>query len=201
VSESEKDLVMILLILGLVIFLGVHSVRIVADGWRASMLERLGEGRWKGLYSVLSLAGFLLIVFGYGATRHNPEVLWATPIALRHVAGLLMLAAFVLLAAAYVPGNHLKARLHHPMVLAVKVWALAHLLANNTLADLLLFGTFLLWAVLDFRSARRRDRAAGTVYAAGQVARTGVTVAVGLAAWVLFAFWAHQALFGVRPFG
>jgi len=192
---------MILLILGLVIFLGVHSVRIVADGWRASMLERLGEGRWKGLYSVLSLAGFLLIVFGYGATRHNPEVLWATPIALRHVAGLLMLAAFVLLAAAYVPGNHLKARLHHPMVLAVKVWALAHLLANNTLADLLLFGTFLLWAVLDFRSARRRDRAAGTVYAAGQVARTGVTVAVGLAAWVLFAFWAHQALFGVRPFG
>jgi len=192
---------MILLILGLVMFLGVHSVRIVADGWRSAMLERLGEGRWKGLYSVLSLAGFLLIVFGYGAARHNPHVLWATPLLLRHVAGLLMLLAFVLLAAAYVPGNQIKARLHHPMVLAVKVWALAHLLANNTLADLLLFGAFLVWAVLDFRSARRRDRAAGTRYPAGQAARTGVTVVVGLVAWALFAFWAHLQLFGVRPFG
>jgi uncharacterized membrane protein len=192
---------MILLILGLVMFLGVHSVRIVADDWRSAMIERLGEGRWKGLYTVFSLAGFLLIVFGYGATRHNPQVLWATPLAMRHVAGLLMLVSFVLLAAAYVPGNHLKARLHHPMVAAVKVWALAHLLANNTLADLLLFGAFLAWAVMDFRSARQRDRAAGTHYAPGQAARTGVTVVVGLVAWALFAFWAHQQLFGVRPFG
>lgn len=192
---------MTLLILGLVLFLGVHSVRIVAEGWRRRTIARLGEGAWKGLYSALSLAGFVALVYGYGQARLDPTVLWATPVWTRHLASLLVLLAFVLLAAAYVPGNHIKAKLHHPMVLAVKVWALAHLLSNNTLADLLLFGSFLLWAVLDFRAARGRDRAEATVYAAGQGARTAVAVIVGLAAWAVFAFWAHRALFGVSPFG
>lgn len=192
---------MTLLILGLVLFLGVHSVRIFAEGWRTGTRARLGEGAWKGGYSVLSLAGFVLIVWGYGQARLAPEVLWATPVWTRHLASLLTLAAFVLLAGAYVPGNGIKARLHHPMVLGVKVWALAHLLANNTLADLLLFGSFLVWAVLDYRAARGRDRAAGTVYAAGRTGPTLVTVVVGFAAWAVFAFWAHQQLFGVRPFG
>lgn len=192
---------MTLLILGLVLFLGVHSVRIVAEGWRRRTIARLGEGAWKGLYSVLSLAGFVALVYGYGQARLDPTMLWATPVWTRHLASLLVLLAFVLLAAAYVPGNHIKAKLHHPMVLAVKVWALAHLLSNNTLADLLLFGSFLLWAVLDFRAARGRDRAEATVYAAGQGARTAVAVIVGLAAWAVFAFWAHRALFGVSPFG
>ncbi|MCP5269906.1 MAG: NnrU family protein [Burkholderiaceae bacterium] len=192
---------MTLLIVGLVLFLGVHSVRIVAEGWRQRTIARLGEGAWKGLYSVASLVGFIALVWGYGQARLDPTVLWATPVWTRHLASLLVLAAFVLLAAAYVPGNHLKARLHHPMVLAVKVWALAHLLANNTLADLLLFGGFLLWAVLDFRAARGRDRANGTVYPAGQGVMTAITVVVGVAAWAVFAFWAHKALFGISPFG
>ena len=192
---------MTLLIIGLVLFLGVHSVRIVAEGWRQRTIARLGEGAWKGLYSVASLLGFVALIWGYGQARLDPTVLWATPLWTRHLASLLVLLAFVLLVAAYVPRNHLKARLHHPMVLAVKVWALAHLLANNTLADLLLFGSFLLWAVLDFRAARGRDRRQGTVYPAGQAAKTAVTVAVGVAAWAVFAFWAHQALFGVSPFG
>ena len=192
---------MTLLIVGLVLFLGVHSVRIVAEGWRQRTIARLGEGAWKGLYSVASLVGFIALVWGYGQARLDPTVLWATPVWTRHLASLLVLAAFVLLAAAYVPGNHIKARLHHPMVLAVKVWALAHLLANNTLADLLLFGGFLLWAVLDFRAARGRDRANGTVYPAGQGVKTAITVVVGVAAWAVFAFWAHKALFGISPFG
>jgi len=192
---------MTLLILGLVLFLGVHSVRIFAEGWRRATLARVGEGAWKGMYSVLSLAGFALIVWGYGQARLDPVVLWSPPTGMRHLASLLTLAAFVLLAAAYVPRNHLKARLHHPMVLAVKVWALAHLLANQTLADAVLFGSFLVWAVLDFRAARARDRADGTVYLHGHTGRTIVTVAVGMAAWAMFAFWAHAALFGVRPFG
>ena len=192
---------MTLLIVGLVLFLGVHSVRIVAEGWRQRTIARLGEGAWKGLYSVASLVGFIALVWGYGQARLDPTVLWATPVWTRHLASLLVLAAFVLLAAAYVPGNHLKAKLHHPMVLAVKVWALAHLLANNTLADLLLFGGFLLWAVLDFRAARGRDRANGTVYPAGQGVMTAITVVVGVAAWAVFAFWAHKALFGISPFG
>lgn len=189
-----------LLILGLLLFLGVHSVRIVADGWRSRTIARLGEGPWKGLYTLASLAGFGLLVWGYGVARETPQVLWASPTWTRHLAALLMLASLVLLAAAYVPGNALKARLHHPMVLAVKVWALAHLLANNTLAEVLLFGAFLLWAVLNFRAARGRDRVAGTAYPPGRMGPTLLTVVVGTAAWALLAFWAHGLLFGVRPF-
>lgn len=192
---------MTLLVLGLLLFLGMHSVRVFAEGWRTQMRTRLGEGGWKGLYSLVSLVGLVLIVLGYGAARENPQWLWASPLWTRHLAALLTLLSFVLLAAAYVPGNGLKARLHHPMVLGVKVWAFAHLLANGTLADLLLFGGFLAWAVAAFAAARRRDRAAGTVYAPGRALPTVATVVAGVVLWAVFAFWAHGALFGVRPFG
>ncbi|MEY3252619.1 MAG: hypothetical protein RL227_1592, partial [Pseudomonadota bacterium] len=174
---------MTLLILGLVIFLGVHSARIVAEPWRARTIARLGEGAWKGGYALLSLAGFALLVYGYGQARMAPVVLWASPTWTRHLAALLMLVSFVMLAATYVPRNGIKAKLRHPMVLAVKVWALSHLVANNTLADLLLFGGFLVWAVLSFRAARGRDRAAGTVYPAGQLPWTLLTAAIGVLAW------------------
>ena len=192
---------MAILILGLVLFLGVHSVRIVADDWRTRMQSRLGETAWKGLYALVSLIGLGLIVWGYGLARQSPVVLWAPPVAMRHIASLLTLLAFVLLAAAYVPRNILKARLHHPMVLAVKLWALAHLLANGNLADVILFGSFLLWAVLDFRAARQRDRAQGTLYGAGTPAGTGATLVIGIAAWAAFAFWAHALWIGVSPMG
>lgn len=192
---------MTLLILGLVIFLGVHSLRIVSEDLRTRLRARLGEGAYKGLYSVLSIAGFVLVVYGYAQARLEPTLLWSTPLWTRHLAALLTIPAFVLLVAAYVPGNAIKARLHHPMVLGVKVWALSHLIANNTLADLLLFGGFLLWAVLSFRAARARDRAGQLVYAPGRAGPTVVTVVAGLAAWAAFAFWAHAAWIGVRPFG
>lgn len=189
------------LVLGLVLFLGVHSVRIVADGWRTQMRARLGEGAWKGLYSVASVVGLVLVVWGYGLARQQPVVLWNPPVGMRHAASLLTLIAFVLLAAAYVPRNVFKARLHHPMVLSVKVWALAHLISNGNLADVVLFGAFLLWAVLSFRAARQRDRAQNTVYAPGTAAGTGIAVVVGTAAWAGFAFWAHVWLIGVAPMG
>jgi uncharacterized membrane protein len=189
------------LILGLVLFLGMHSVRIVAEGQRTAFIARRGAGAWKGLYTVVSLIGFALIVWGYGQARLQPVPMWDSPLWTRHLAGLLMLPALVLLAAAQVPGNGIKARLHHPQVLAVKTWALAHLLANNTLADVLLFGGFGLWAALSFRAARQRDRAAGTVYAPGVAARTAITVVLGVVLWAVFAFGAHQWLFGVKPFG
>ena len=192
---------MSLLILGLVIFLGVQSVRIVAEDWRNAARARVGEGAWKGAYSLLSLLGFVLIVWGYGAARQQPVVLWYPPLWTRHLAALLTLPAFVMLVAAYVPGNSIKARLKHPMVLSVKVWALAHLIANNTLADLLLFGGFLLWSVFAYRTSRRRDRALQLVYPPGRTGPTWVAVVVGVAAWAGFAFWAHGALIGVRPFG
>ncbi|WP_348682770.1 NnrU family protein [Acidovorax soli] len=189
------------LVLGLVLFLGVHSVRIVADGWRTQTLARMGELPWKGLYSLVSALGLALIVWGYGLARQQTVVLWVPPIGMRHAASLLTLIAFILLAAAYVPRNALKARLHHPMVLGVKVWALAHLLSNGNLADVLLFGSFLLWAVFDFRAARQRDRAQGTVVAPGTAAGTGATLLVGAVAWAGFAFWAHALLIGVSPLG
>ncbi len=193
---------MAILLLGLLLFLGMHSTRIFAEGWRTSMLQRLGEQRWKALFSVVSLVGFVLIVWGYGVARQNPVVLWpAPPTAVRHVAALLTLIAFVLLAATYVPGNQIKARLRHPMILGVKVWALAHLVANNTLADLVLFGAFLLWAVLDFRSARQRGRTLATVPGAGTASRTAIAVVIGVVAWAVFAFWLHAWWIGVRPMG
>jgi uncharacterized membrane protein len=192
---------MTLLLLGLALFLGVHSTRIVAEGWRTSTIARVGEKPWKVIYSLLSIAGFVLLVIGYGAARQSPVVLFAPPVWTRHLAALLTIPAFVLLVAAYVPGNAIKRTIGHPMVAGVKVWALAHLLANGTLADLLLFGTFLAWAVLGFIAARRRDRAAGTTYPAGPGSRTAITVVVGLVAWAVFAFALHRPLIGVAPFG
>ena len=192
---------MLILILGLVLFLGTHSVRIFAEPWRTRTLARAGEARWRGVYAVVSLIGFVLLAWGYGLARQQPVLLWTPPVAMRHIAALLTLLSFVLLAAAYVPGNGLKAKLHHPMVLSVKVWAFAHLLANGTLADVLLFGGFLVWAALSFRAARGRDRAAGVSYPPGRASATAITVVVGAVAWAVFAFWAHGALIGVRPFG
>lgn len=192
---------MTLLILGLVIFLGAHSTRIFAESWRGAQIARLGPNGWKGVYSVVSIVGFVLLVWGYGVARQAPVPLWTPSMGLRHLASLLTVVSFVLLAAAYVPRNAIKARLHHPMTLGVKVWALSHLVANHTLADVLLFGGFLVWAVLCFRAARARDRAAGTVYPAGTAAGTAITVAVGLGAWLVFAMWLHGPLIGVRPFG
>lgn len=190
------------LVLGLVLFLGVHSVRVFAEGWRAAMLARVGERAWKAGHALVSIAGFALILWGFSLARQDPVLLWgAPPTWVRHLAALLVLVAFVLLAAAYVPGNQLKAKLHHPMVLSVKAWALAHLVANNTLADAVLFGAFLLWAVLVFRSARKRDRAAGTQYGPGKLSRTVVTVVVGVLAWAVFAFWLHAKWLGVAPMG
>ena len=187
------------LIAGLILFLGVHSVRLGGEDLRNRLQASLGPGAYKGLYSLISLAGFGLIIWGYGQARLDPLVLWPAIGWTRHLAALLMLFSFVMLTAAYVPGNGIKARLHHPMILSVKVWALAHLLANNTLADLLLFGGFLVWAVLDFRSARQRDRVAHTLYPAGGLARTVITVVVGLVAYLIFVLWLHVILIGVKP--
>lgn len=189
------------LILGLVIFLGVHSVRIVADDWRTRTIAAWGEMRWKGLYAALSLLGFALIVWGYGQTRLMPVTVWHPPLPMRHVAALLTLISFVMLVATYVPGNAIKARLGHPMVLGVKVWALAHLLANGQLADMVLFGAFGVWAVLSFRSARQRDRVHPPRPQASSLAATGLTVLLGVAAWAAFAFWGHRVLIGIAPFG
>jgi uncharacterized membrane protein len=192
---------MAVLILGLVLFLGAHSVRIFANDWRSRQMARLGEKGWKGLYALVSIAGFALIVWGFGLARQQPVLLYVPPMWLRHLNALFTLIAFILVVAAYVPGNHFKAKLGHPMLAGVKTWAFGHLLATGMLHDVVLFGAFLLWAVVDFISSRRRDRAAGVSYPAGTVKGDVIAVVAGLVLWAIFAFWLHGWLIGVKPMG
>lgn len=192
---------MVWLVLGLVLFLGAHALRIVAPEGRQQLIDRMGEPGWKALVSVVSLAGLALIAWGYGQARLDPTVLWVPPLPMRHIAGLLMLVAFIMLVATYIPSNAIKAKLRHPMVLSVKVWAFAHLLSNGNLADVVLFGAFLLWAVLSFRSARQRDRALAPAPLVSTLGGTLLALAVGLLVWAAFAFGGHEWLIGVSPMG
>jgi len=189
-----------LLILGLVLFLGMHSVHMLAPGFRDRVVARIGLRPWKGLYSLVSIAGFVLIVIGFGMARMDSHLLYAPPPWLKHLNALFTLIAFVLVAAAYVPRNHLKAKIGHPMLAGVKLWALGHLLAIGFERDVVLFGAFLVWAVADFAVSRRRDRAAGIVYPAGTAMGDVLAVVIGVAAWAIFAFLLHLRLIGVSPF-
>jgi uncharacterized membrane protein len=192
----------LLLIVGLVVFLGAHSVRVFFAQWREEFINERGENAYKGIYSVLSLVGLVLIIIGYGQTRLAPQFIWFPPVAMAHIASLLTLFAFVLLAAAYVPGNRIKVAVGHPMVLGVKVWAFAHLLANGRLGDMILFGAFLAWAIIAYVRSRKIDRAQGVVRTSvNSIARDSITVVVGVGAWLVFAMWAHVWLIGVSPFG
>jgi len=192
---------MTLLITGLILFLGIHSSRIFAENIRQSLVNKLGANGWKGIYSLIALVGFVFIIYGYGMARGSPVVLWNPPVWTRHLAALLTLPAFVMIAASQIPGAYIRASLKHPMVLGVKLWSIAHLLANGALHDIVLFGAFLAWAVLSFRAARQRDRAAGTVYTAVSGWRDAIAVVAGVGAWIAFAFYLHAAWIGVRPFG
>lgn len=191
---------MTLLILGLALFLGVHSISIVAPGWRDALVAQRGEAAWKGLYSIVSLVSFVLILYGYGLARQAPVVLYTPPAAMRHVALLLMLPFFPLLFAAYLPGR-IKAAVKHPMLLAIKLWALAHLLANGTLHDVVLFGAFLVWAVADRISVKRRAVARATPGAPAAPANDVIAVIGGLVAYAVFVMWAHRKLIGVALLG
>jgi uncharacterized membrane protein len=189
----------LVLILGLILFLAPHSVRIFADGWRGQMVARFGENGWKGLYSVVSLVGLVLIVWGYGMARQEPVLLWDPPTWTRHIAILLNLIAFILFAFYLVPAGRLKARIGHPMDGSVKVWAFAHLISNGTLADIVLFGAFLVWAIVDYASNRRRDRAAGTVRVAGPVRTDAIAVLVGVVIWAAILWRIHEWVIGTSP--
>jgi uncharacterized membrane protein len=190
---------MTMLVAGLVVFFGVHSLRIFAAPLRDRLATRLGEGAWKGLYSLVAIAGFLLIIKGFGAARAAPVVLYAPAPWLRWVAVLLLAPVFPMLLAAYLPGR-IRSTLKHPMLAAIKAWALAHLLANGTLADLLLFGSFLVWAVADRISVGRRPIASVPALPAGPL-NDAIVVVLGLALYAAFLLGLHQRLFGVAPLG
>jgi uncharacterized membrane protein len=149
-------------------------------------------------YTLFSVFGLGMVVYGFWLARETPVVLWTPPVGARHVAFALMLVSMVLLAAAYVPGNLIRSKLHHPMVLSVKVWALAHLLANGMLAHVVLFGGFLVWSVVLFKASRQRDKTQSVVYAQGNARSTVIALAFGLFLWAALLGWLHGALIGVR---
>jgi uncharacterized membrane protein len=190
----------ILLLLGLLVFLGVHSVSIAAPGWRSAQVARIGERPWKGLYSIVAGIGLALVIVGYGMARREPVVLYTPPAALRHLALVVMLPVFPLLFAAYLPGRISRVA-KHPMLLATKLWATAHLLANGTLADVLLFGGFLAWAIADRIAVKRRtpDAARAVPGAPPGPMNDAIAAVGGLAVYALTVFWLHRVAFGVSP--
>lgn len=192
---------MALLVVGLAIFIAIHSVRVVAAPWREAQIERFGMPAWRGFFALFSILGIVLIVWGYGLARRYPVPIWLPPFGMAHVTALLTAIAFVMIAAACVPGNHIKCALGQPFMSGVALWAFAHLLANGTLHAIVLFAALLVWALVKLRADRRRDREAGVVYAPGTLARDALAAVIGLVAWAVFAFWLHGVLIGVRPLG
>jgi uncharacterized membrane protein len=192
---------MLQLLLGLVLFLGIHSLQSLAPQVRQDGMARWGALGYKAVYAAISLLGLYMLVQGYGLARLDPVVLWTPPRGMQHATILLMWLAMVLLVATYVPGNQIKAKLRHPMTLSVKVWALGHLLSNGNVADVLLFGGFLIWSVLVFRAARKRDRQNLHSVPKGKLLATLLAVVVGSGVWAAFLMGGlHLWLVGVMPF-
>lgn len=187
------------LIIGLYLFLGMHLLHLLAPRWRERQLARLGQKRWKALFGLSALAAFALLCWGFSRARAQPLALYVPPLAARPLSGVLTLIAFVLVAAAYVPRNHLKRALGQPMLLGTAAWASAHLLATGQLYDVVLFGSFLLWAVLMALALRQRDRLQDVRYPAGTLRGDALTLALGVVAWAVFACWLHRWLIGVSP--
>ncbi len=187
------------LVLGLVIFFGAHCVSLVAPGWRNRIAERLGQRRWQGIYSIVSLAGFYLLVSGYGAARASAGIVYVSPPSFRYITAILMLPVFTLVLASVLPGR-IRARAQHPLLLATLFWSAAHLFTNGSVADLSLFGSFLLWsAAVRISLARRPARAPFALPAS--TLNDAVALFGGLALYAIFIFWLHARLFGVSPLG
>jgi len=190
---------MAILVLGLVIFLGLHSTRIVSESGRERAIARIGEGPWKGIYSLLSAIGFVLIVWGFARTRYDAPQLWAPLPGARHITMLLMLVALILLASYLFKRSHIAVMTHHPMLWSVLLWSVGHLLANGSAADLTLFGAFLVWSAADLASSYARDRRNGVVYPAPELAATAGAVVAGVVAFAVLIGGLHLWLFGVSP--
>jgi uncharacterized membrane protein len=188
---------MAILVFGLVIFLGLHSTRILAEGGRARAVARFGEGAWKGIYSLVSIVGFFLIVRGFARARGNVVELWTPPVWTRHITIVLMLFSAILMGAYIFKKSHIAVAVHHPMVWSVAIWAAAHLLSNGSGADLVLFGAFLVWAVADLRSSFVRDRRNEVVYSAPNWGATVGAVLLGIVIWIALLAGLHLWLFGV----
>lgn len=187
---------MLLLILGIALFLGAHLVT-RARGVRAGLIASFGEGGYKAAYSLVSLAGLVLIVIGWRAAPYVE--LWSPPVWTRHLTILLMWPVFVLLASYRLPG-HIRAKAKHPMLAAVKLWATAHLIANGDLASVLLFGSFLAWGVVARIGLKRQERAEGAPARPASWQNDVVALVIGTALYLLFGFFLHPLLIGREAF-
>lgn len=191
---------MTLLLLGIVIFLGMHLVRVVAPGLRTSVIARQGKGAWMGIHAVISLIGLLLIIYGFGEARAVTGMLYNPPVFLKHIALLLMLVAFICLAAGFLPAGRIAVAVKHPQILSIKIWAIAHLLANGETSSVLLFGSFLAWAVILRISLKRRQRAGEKVLPVFRSTSNDLlAVVIGVIAYGLFVWKLHEWLIGVAP--
>lgn len=188
---------MILLLAGLLIFFSTHSVRIAIPAWRGWQIARYGDRIWRGAYSASSLLGLVLIIIGFGEVRWTTPMLWVPPVWAPYATAVLVLLAFVVNAASGVPGNRIKGLVRHPMLTGIALWGAGHLIANGRLGDLLLFGSFVLWALIDFMSCLNRDRLAGVVPAGGTLRADMTCVLAGLLVWGVFLLFLHRWLFGV----
>ena len=189
-----------LLILGLAVFLGVHTLTTLRDT-RAALIGRLGEGGYKGLYSLVSFAGLALIVWGYARYRATGWIdVWYPPVAFRHITLLLMLPAVILVVASYIRGR-IYTTLKHPMLAGIKLWAAAHLLANGDLGSIVLFGSFLAWAVYDRVSLKHRADAGAPPFPVGGPGNDAIAVAVGVVVYLALAFAFHPLVIGVPVVG
>lgn len=192
---------MTLLILGLILFLGIHSVQIISPGIRACTIEKGGSlGAWMWPYTAIATTGLLCIIFGYGLARQQAALLYTPNTGLQHVALLLMLPVFPLLIATYLRG-YIRSLLQHPMLIATVLWALAHLLANGSWADVLLFGAFLIWAVADWLSVRRRQstESRSTTSITSWHRNDLIAIFAGLLVYGLFIIDLHARFFGAWP--
>jgi uncharacterized membrane protein len=189
----------IILLAGLLIFFSTHSIRIGVPVWRDRQIARYGDRNWRSTYSVVSVLGLVLIILGFSRVRWTTPILWTPPLWAPYVTAAALLLAFVLNAASGVPGNRIRGIVRHPMLTGVALWGAGHLLANGRLADLLLFGSFLVWAAIDFDSSLRRDRREGLVPSAGTLRADMICVLAGSAIWAIFLLFLHRWLFQVSP--
>lgn len=191
---------MTMFLAGLVLFLANHMIRVIAPAFRQGMIDRIGLGAWRGLYSVVSLVALVMVAYGFDQARATTGMLWNPPAFLSHITLTLMVIATILFVASLLPAGHIRARAKHPMVLSVKIWALAHLIANGETTSVILFAALLAWAGILFMSYRRRE-------AAGEIVRPVfvsaiwdvASVVIGLAVYAAIVLYLHEWLIGVAP--
>lgn len=189
---------MSIFVLGLLLFFGIHCISIVNDPWRNRMVDKIGKWTWKGLYSIVSIFGFIMMVWGYGITHYDTPTLYSPLMPLQHSSVLLLLPVFPLLIAAYFPGR-IKKLTKHPMLIATMLWATAHLFSNGSLVDVILFGSFLIWAIVDRISLQRRQLRP-TPGAPHTVFNDIIACIAGLGLYVAFIFWLHELIIGTSVF-